>query len=485
MAPSTCVSSSCYRDVDRHPPKSQNSNIHTNVSSSLRFTSLALIILSSLTEDVESFVSKGATTPLKKCPFASTSVSRSITLLSAEAKSSSKVKSSSKSKTKKSKKSTKSSSSSPTTSTQQLAIETTPTTSSSSSLPETDSQKRDRILNEIETGLRSYPASLLSEYGDPEDALFESLSSSDEDAIDPRTLGQWDESDLQDKFDYEWDPSQGDQDPNIPDPNYEYVKEVPVDDEGVEIGYDPVFGVSHPIDTRTILNPPDSYVIDESTRDDRLVPQDFPEGDPEIEMNAEITKFRKSLKQVETYTDPYLKMEVPRHMAKWHGYPEQLSFPKKDYFNNRFTKEEDRTDFDKLGPAKARVVAVQMARAKNNEWLPKGTSEEYHRRKTAIYKEKGVITGSTLKGDANPEIVAKIQPALDILGDVVELLSIEVDTVFRFKYHGLMKNKRGMEAWAGVLIRNCDVDCTGVVFETGYRKRDPWYDGGSHWYGPY
>jgi hypothetical protein len=81
--------------------------------------------------------------------------------------------------------------------------------------------------------------------------------------------------------------------------------------------------------------------------------------------------------------------------------------------------------------------------------------------------------------------VAKIRPALEVLGDVVELLSIEAETVFRFKYHGLIKNKRGMEAWAGVLIRNCDVDCTGVVFETGFRKRDPWYDGGNHWYGPY
>lgn len=172
-------------------------------------------------------------------------------------------------------------------------------------------------------------------------------------------------------------------------------------------------------------------------------------------------------------------------MAKWHGYPEQLSFPKKDYMNNRFTKEEDRTDFDALGPARARKVAVQMARAKNNEWLPAGTSAAHHASKTAIYKELGIITGSTLHGDIDEEIAGKIRPALDTLGDVVELLSIEVETVFRFKYHGLIKNKRGMEAWAGVLIRNCDVDCTGVVFETGTRKRDPYYDGGDHWHGPY
>ncbi len=357
---------------------------------------------------------------------------------------------------------------------------------SSSDTAETDAQIRDRILHEIDSGLRAYTQSdmtLLSEYGDPEDAL--ALEDDDDDALDASTLGQWDESDLQDKFDYEWNPDKGESDPNNLDSSYEYVQTIPLDEEGNEVGYNPVFGPSNPIDGRTILNPPDSYVIDEKTRDDRLVPRDFPDGDPERDANAQITAFRKSLRQVETYTDPFLKMEVPRHTAKWHGYPEQSSYPKKEYMNNRFTKPEDKTDFDALGPAMARKVAVQMARAKNNEWLPVGASESYHASKTAIYKEKGVITGSILAGYVDESIVAKIQPALDVLGNVVELLSIEVGTVFRFKYHGLIKNKRGMEAWAGVLIRNCDVECTGVVFETGYRKRDPAYDGGDRWYGPY
>ena len=332
--------------------------------------------------------------------------------------------------------------------------------------------------------MRTYAAQTdinLSEYGEPEDEL--ALDDDDDGAIDASTLGQWDDTDLRDKFDYEWNADEGDSDPNeLDSAQYEYVQEVPTDDEGNIVGYDPVFGHSNPIDGRTILNPPDSYVIDEKTRDDRLVPQDFPDGDPERDENAQITAFRKSLRRVETYTDPYLKMEVPRHTAKWHGYPEQLSYPKKPFTNNRFTKEEDRTDFDALGPAMARKVAVQMARAKNNEWLPAGTSAEYHAGKTAIYKERGVITGSTLRGEIDDDIAERIQPALDVLGDVVELLSIEVGTVFRFKYHGLIKNKRGMEAWAGVLIRNCDVDCTGVVFETGLRKRDPYYDGGNPWY---
>ena len=36
-----------------------------------------------------------------------------------------------------------------------------------------------------------------------------------------------------------------------------------------------------------------------------------------------------------------------------------------------------------------------------------------------------------------------------------------------------------------LLLAAVVVDCTGVVFETGYRKRDPAYDGGDLWYGPY
>ena len=340
---------------------------------------------------------------------------------------------------------------------------------------------RDRILEQIDTGLRDMTG--YEEYLETAEELFD--EDEDDGAIDAATLGQWDERDFQDKFDYEWDPSKGEQDPNTPDPQFEYLQTVEVDEEGIEVGYNPMYGVSNPFDERTIINPPDSYVIDEKTRDDRMVTPEFLEDDPEKAINQEITAFRKSLKIIETHVDPFLKQEVPSHTAKWHGYPEQLSFPPKDYHNNRFTDPKDRTDFDSMGPAKARVVAVEMARQKNNEWLPEGLSREYHEKKFAVFKKNGILTGSTLPGEKDPEIVAKIRPALEVLGDVVELLSIECETVFRFKYHGLIKNKRGMQAWAAKLIRNCDVDCTGVVFETGFRKRDPWYDGGSHWYGPY
>lgn len=352
-------------------------------------------------------------------------------------------------------------------------------------LSETDLQTRDRILLEIDSNAegREYP-SWISDYGEPEDEAL--VDDYDEDpAIDAATLGQWDEKDLVDKFDYEWDPAAGDADPNDLDPSFKYVSDVAVDSEGIEVGWSPMFGPSNPIDSRTIIDPPDSYIVDARTRDDSMVPPTFPDGDLEVGFNEDITTFRKSLEIIDTHMDPFLEQEVPRHVAKWHGYDDVLAFPKQDYFNNRFTKEEDRTDFDALGPAEARKVAVTMARAKNNEWLPKGSSKAYHDAKTKVYKDNNVLTGSLMPGNCDPAMVNKIRPAIDVLGDSVELLSIEVETVFRFKYFGLIKNKRGMEAWAGVLIRNCDVDCTGVVFETGHRKRDPWYDGGDHWYGPY
>ncbi|KAL3811860.1 hypothetical protein ACHAXA_009223 [Cyclostephanos tholiformis] len=248
-------------------------------------------------------------------------------------------------------------------------------------LVETDVQIRDRILAEIDAGERMFDpfdSDLLNSYGDPDDDLLSLEDDDDPTALDASTLGQWDDTDLLSKFDYEWDPNAGDADPNERDPRYRYVENIEVDDEGNEVGYDPVFGPSNPIDSRTILNPPDSYVIDERTRDERLVPQDFPDGDPERDANANFVAFRKSLDIIETYTDEHLGMEVPRHTAKWHGHPEVLSYPRRDYTNNRFTRPEDRTDFDALGPARAREVAVQMARAKNNEWLPEGTSEAYH-----------------------------------------------------------------------------------------------------------
>ena len=355
----------------------------------------------------------------------------------------------------------------------------------SSSSPQestSDKEKSKIILSEIDDGLRDLPDWFYEEY---QEERFEDLQVDDDPtAIDPETLGKWDESDLEGRLEYEFDPARGDKDPNILNPKFEHVKEVPVDDEGVELMYDPIFGRANPIDERTIINPQDSYIIDDQTRDDAIVTPTFPEGDIEIDFNADITAFRKSLKIVETFMDPYLNIEVPRHKAKWYGYPEQIGYPDKPDIENRFTKPEEKTDFNALTPFQARKKAVELARAKNNEWLPKGKSVEYHNTRTEIYKEKGLLVGSLMKGDIDEETKEKITPALNVLGSSAELLEIN-ETVFRFHYYGLIKNKRGMAAWTETLIKECGVECTSVVFETGWRKRDPYYDGGDKWYGPY
>lgn len=346
----------------------------------------------------------------------------------------------------------------------------------------TDKEKSKNILSEIDDGSRDLPDWFFEEY---QEERFDDIEEDDDpNAIDPETLGKWDDSDLEGRLEYEFDPAKGDVDPNILNPKFEHVKSVPVDEEGVELMYDPVFGRANPIDERTIINPQDSYIIDDETRDDAIVTPTFLEGDIEIGYNADITAFRKSLQIVETFVDPYLNMEVPRHKAKWYGYPEQEGYPDKPDIENRFTKPEDKTDFESMTPYKARKKAIELARAKNNEWLPKGKSVQFHNSKTEIYKEKGLLVGSLMKGEIDPETKGKIGSVLDILGSCAELIEIN-DTVFRFHYHGLIKNKRGMVAWTQTLIEDCGVECTGVVFETGWRKRDPYYDGGDKWFGPY
>ncbi len=345
-----------------------------------------------------------------------------------------------------------------------------------------DKEKSRKILNEIDDGVRDLPDWFYEEY---QEERFEDLEEDDDPtAIDPETLGKWDESDLEGRLEYEFDPAKGDKDPNILNPMFEHVKDVPVDEEGVELMYDPIFGRANPIDERTIINPQDSYIIDDQTRDDAIVTPTFPEGDIEINYNADITSFRKSLKIVETFMDPYLNIEVPRYKAKWYGYPEQIGYEDKPEIENRFTKPEDKTDFSSLTAYQARKKAIELARAKNNEWLPEGKSAQYHNARTDIYKEKGLLVGSLMKGEIDEEIKSKITPALNVLGSSAELIEIN-ETVFRFHYHGLIKNKRGMAAWTETLIRECGVECTSVVFETGWRKRDPYYDGGDKWYGPY
>jgi hypothetical protein len=180
-------------------------------------------------------------------------------------------------------------------------------------------------------------------------------------------------------------------------------------------------------------------------------------------------------------------VEIPRHVAKWHGYPDMQYFEPKPFTNNRFTSDEGRTHFDELDPHRARQRAVELARAKNAEWLPPGTSQSFHQKQRAPYEVHQTLVG-TLRKQTEPfdeDMWEQIQPALQVFGSCVELLSIQ-EGVFRFHYHGLMKNRHGMTAWMTSLLRDeCGVDpVTGVVMETGFRQRDAPYDGGDPWYAP-
>lgn len=347
---------------------------------------------------------------------------------------------------------------------------------------EEELERKEEIFEEIKSGDRDYPK-WFDDYGTLEQEELAEYDTDDPTAIDASTLGVYDITDLQAKFDYEWN-METDPNPNIITDTTGYIQETEKDEEGVEVGYDPLFGPSNPIDTRAKTGAAESYMIDDLSKDDMMLTPEFYEGDPEIAFNEDFVKFRKSLDVIETYVDEFLPdMAIPRHVATWHGYPEKLSYPKKNYTNNRFTKEGDLTNFDAMDPYSARRRAVELARAKNAEWLPDGVSQEWHQSQRQIYDERGTIVGSLRKGEIDPDIVELIQPALKVLGSCAELLSIEQDTVFRFHYHGLMKNKHGMACWTETLIRECGVEVTGVIFETGFRSRDPAYDGGDPYFG--
>lgn len=347
-------------------------------------------------------------------------------------------------------------------------------------------ERKAEIFQEIEDGVRIYPE-WMSDYGELLSDVEAVFDTDDPTALDSSKLGEWDISYLKSKFEYELDPAKGDEDPNalLTSTNKRYVTKIPQDDDGVDIGYNPIFGPSYPIDERTIVGTMDSYMIDEESRDERMLTPLFEPGDLEIAQNEDIRTFRKSLDIIETYTDPFLpEYPVPRHVQPWYGYPEQTSYPQKNYTNNRFTKEQDRTPFDDYPPHMARTLAVQYARAKNSEWLPEGKSLEFHTQARAPYEKYNTLVGTIKYGNRDADQVAKVQPALHILGNVVDLLSID-GSIYRFYYHGLIKDKFGMSCWAQTLLQDCGVEVDSVIFETGFRKRDPWYDGGDPWYGPY
>ena len=362
---------------------------------------------------------------------------------------------------------------------------------------ETEEQLRikDEIVQEMESKERKYPKWLYDDYGELTEMEEAEFDTDDPEAIDSSTLGTWTVFDLESKFDYEWHPNTSDDpDPNkaaLEEPFTNYLPENPKDEDGVEVGFTAVFGPSNPIDDRTILGTKDSFMVDERYRDDSLLTPQFKEDDPEIQFNEDVVQFRKSLQLLETYIDPFLPkdMPVPRHVAKWHGYPQPVFLEPHNFTNNRFTKDADRTDFDALSPYRARVRAVELARAKNAEWLPDGVSQAWHQAQRQPYETYQTLMGTLRQGEVDEALKEQIQPVLKVLGSCVDLLSTHQNdddsVIFRFAYHGLMKNKYGMKCWTEEMIRDCGVkNLSNVVFETGFRRRDPAYDGGDPYYGP-
>lgn len=365
---------------------------------------------------------------------------------------------------------------------------------------EEELERRKEIMDALElndpkkTGRIKYPKWLKSDYGFLEEELLAVYDNDDPDAIDAATIGRYDITDLRTKFDHEWDPTT-ELDPNLIEtqiktdifPTGKYLEETEKDEDGVEVGYDPIFGHSNPIDERTKVGTIDSYMVDVNTRDENMLTPEFHPDDPEITFNEDVVQYRRSMDIIETYQDEFLppSLPVPRNVAKWYGYPEPQMFEKKNYTNNRFTPLDKLTNFDDLGPHRARKRAVELARSNNAEWMADGVSQAWHQKQRQPYEVQETLVGTLRKGDCDPDIVEMIKPALQILGLSAELLSIEGEdgTVFRFHYHGLMKNKFGMSCWTETLIRDCGVDVTGVVFETGFRARDPAYDGGFPFHG--
>ena len=353
--------------------------------------------------------------------------------------------------------------------------------------------RKQEIFDELERGDREYDARTMADYGTLQEDLETPYDIDDPTAMDAATLGTWTIRDLQSRFPYEWDPENPtDRDPNMVEleqAGARFKPGVDVGEDGIDVGYDPMFGQSNPQDERTILGTMESYMIDDKTKDESLLPDQFPPGDLEIDYNQDVVKFRRSLDIIETYTDEFLPatMQVPRHVAKWHGYPEPMSYPHKNETNNRFLEDTPNpTDWSKLDPWRARRKAVELARAQNADWLPPGKSQQWHASKRAPYEKIGTLVGTLRPGPIDESLREQIQPALDVLGSCVDLLSIEGEeqTVYRFHYYGLMKNRHGMSCWAETMIRDCGVEVTGVVFETGFRRRDQAYEGGDCWYPP-
>eukprot|EP00934_Nitzschia_sp_Nitz4_P006505 Nitzschia sp. Nitz4//scaffold16_size188269//51006//52546//NITZ4_001784-RA/size188269-processed-gene-0.50-mRNA-1//-1//CDS//3329538496//6495//frame0 len=296
---------------------------------------------------------------------------------------------------------------------------------------EKDKEISQQILQEFETGERTYPDWALDEYDHTYDPDY---------ALNPGPQMDW----LED-----------DSDPNELDPVRTYYQE-DIDGPKYQGNENVTF------DSRTEIGSRPSYRIDPHTAPEGTpspLERQFRPGDPELQEQLEYTKLQQSLRIIETYTDKFLpNMSLPAHTATWYGYPEPMGFPKKSYLNNRFIDPSERVDYDAMKPSDARRFAIQEARSKNAQWLPPSVSKEYHQRKRAIFEHYGILAGTVLPGPIDEEVAEKIQPALRVFGNIIELLSIEDSNFFRFKYHGPIKDRHGIESWVRYEIEQVGIE---------------------------
>lgn len=397
-------------------------------------------------------------------------------------------------------------------------------------LIETSEQRETRLqmTEEIESGKRKLPE-WTNEFGETDQELEERSEMEKIEGygdlvqgIDPLTIGKTTTEDLEGPSIYDWEPEET-EDPNIIDDKSNYYQEKldgpywrdrqkkftkklreeieqrrqqellelnildcgPYEYEDSESD-DDMMTYYAAFDERTKVGVTESYMVDPKSRPTGKrspLEEQFHSNDSELKEQEEFFDIRNSMRLIETYNDPFLpNVTLPAHVATWHGYPEKRSYPPKPYTNNRFTKPENLTNYDALGPFRARKTAVEMARSRNPEWLSKEDSEEWHMKRREPLQRVGSLVGTFEKGDCDPVLVEKIQPALKLFGNVVELLEIIDGRIYRFKFYGPIRNRYGMSCWMKhEMEEQCGVKVDNVIFETGSRVRDK-IDGGDPYF---
>lgn len=157
---------------------------------------------------------------------------------------------------------------------------------------------------------------------------------------------------------------------------------------------------------------------------------------------------------IETYTDAYLQedLPVPRHVSKWHGYIMPMTY---------------------VHPQKNYATTIDSQRKKT--WC-RLTSTIHRRHESWSFNmhERSIVNGRIRSQDCR-----RNQAGAQGSGVVCRTVKYwEWRNSLSIQLSWLMKNRFGMAAWTETLVPYCGVECTNVLFETGFRRRDPAYDDG-------